>query len=174
MAEGVFRHLTNNLPSSTQTPSPLIDKIDSCGTGAYHEGDKPDPRTLSVLQDNGIKSYTHSARKFALQDFSDFDYILAMDLENLEYLQRLKRRVSTSHTKQTGSDPSRQCLAKVMLFGDFGGEDGEEVVDPYYGETDGFTVAYHQVKRFSEGLLAHIRKERMAKGVSESGGCRDR
>jgi low molecular weight phosphotyrosine protein phosphatase len=147
MAEGVFRSLTSfNDPSTAHT---LISRIDSCGTGAYHAGDNPDPRTMSVLKSHGITDYKHKARKVRVpQDFEEFDYVLAMDGMNMQDLK--------SMVKRKGCD---QGKAKVSLFGDFGGRKGEEVQDPYYGGGKGFEVAFEQLERFGKGLLDVIEKE---------------
>ncbi|KAF1836527.1 phosphotyrosine protein phosphatases I [Decorospora gaudefroyi] len=152
MAEGVFQSLTH-------TPThPLIKKSDSCGTGAYHLGSSPDSRTVATLEANNITTYRHSARKFSpSSDFDEFDYILAMDDENLEDLERLRKR----EAKRRGGE---EGLGKVMLFGEFGGkrrkvggrELGEEVMDPYYGGGEGFAVAFEQSTRFSRGFLERL------------------
>ncbi|KAL8774588.1 MAG: hypothetical protein Q9209_000961 [Squamulea sp. 1 TL-2023] len=147
MAEGVFRSMTK-----TDT---RVGKIDSAGTGAYHEGCPPDPRTMSVLEENGENGYDHLARKVRTSDFKDFDYVLAMDDDNLHDLTRLQRRI----IKNSGADAAS---AKVMMFGDFGGQRGEEVVDPYYGARDGFTIAYEQMIRFSTGFIQQILQDRAA------------
>ncbi|KAI4230009.1 MAG: hypothetical protein L6R36_000387 [Xanthoria steineri] len=141
MAEGVFRSITK---SDTRVGS-----IDSAGTGAYHEGSPPDPRTMSVLEENGEHSYHHQARKVRNSDFKDFDYVLAMDSDNLLDLSRVQRRI----VKNSGL---HAAPAKVMLFGDFGGHEGEEVIDPYYGARDGFTIAYEQMTRFSKGFIEKV------------------
>jgi low molecular weight phosphotyrosine protein phosphatase len=148
MAEGVFRSLTHfNDPS---TAHPLISRIDSCGTGAYHAGDNPDPRTMSVLKSHGITDYKHKARKVRVpQDFEEFDYVLGMDGMNMQDLKGMVRR--------KGVDG--QGKARVALYGDFGGRKGEEVEDPYYGGGKGFEVAFEQVERFGRGLLEVIEKE---------------
>lgn len=143
MAEAVFR--------SRAASHHRLAYVDSCGTGAYHEDDPPDPRTMKVLRDHGIKDYTHAARKLRMSDFTQFDYILAMDRQNLHDIKHLKQRALK---KDIGIDESG--MGRVMLFGDFGGKAGEEVVDPYYGSRDGFAVAYDQMKRFSEGFIAQI------------------
>ena len=142
MAEAVFRSLTSS--------DPRVANIDSAGTGAYHEGDPPDPRTMSTLEDNGITDFDHEARKIQASDFSAFNYILAMDKDNLYDLQRLKSRIA----KSTGTtDPE---MGKAMLFGDFGGKKGEQVGDPYYGARNGFGVAYEQMLRFSKGFITQV------------------
>lgn len=149
MSEGVFQSITR----PPLAPShPLVAKIDSCGTGAYHVGDDPDRRTMQTLRKKGISSYTHAARKFRpSSDFDDFDYILAMDDSNLEDLLELRAR----EVKRKGGE---EGVGRVMLFGDFGGKKrrngrGEEVDDPYYGGNDGFTTAYEQAVRFSKAFL---------------------
>lgn len=141
MAEGVFRSLASS--------HSLISRIDSCGTGAYHAGDNPDPRTMAVLKANGITDYKHKARKVRVpQDFEEFDYVLGMDGMNLQDLK--------SMAKRKGSDIG-DC--HVGLFGDFGGKKGEEVEDPYYGGGKGFEVAFEQLTRFSKGLIAVVERE---------------
>ena len=142
MAEAVFRSLTG-------ANHPHIATIDSAGTGAYHAGDGPDPRTMSTLKDNNILDYDHAARKVRNSDFTTFDYILAMDKENLHDLQRLRHRV-------LGKEGGGKEMGKVVLFGDFGGRQGEEVVDPYYGARNGFEIAYEQMVRFSRGFIENV------------------
>ncbi|KAJ4332419.1 Low molecular weight phosphotyrosine protein phosphatase [Didymella glomerata] len=154
MAEGVFQSLVSSSPSST---SSLISSVDSCGTGAYHVGDGPDPRTMATLKAHNITTYRHKARKFHPSDFETFDYILAMDDSNLEDLNDLRKRV---YSKKKGEAEGE---GKVMLFGAFGGKTrrggrGEEVQDPYYGADDGFETAYEQAVRFSTVFLERLEK----------------
>ena len=143
MAEAIFRAMASS--------HHRLAYVDSCGTGAYHEGDDPDPRTMKALRDNAIMDYKHAARKIRMSDFIQFDYILAMDRDNLRNLQALKQRAVD---KDIGID--EKGMGQVMLFGDFGGQKGEQVGDPYYGARDGFTIAYGQMKRFSEGFIEQI------------------
>lgn len=140
MAEAVFRSLT--------TSHPRVARIDSAGTGAYHAGDSPDPRTMSTLEDHGIVDYRHGARIVQASDFADFDYILAMDRDNLRDLQRSRDRWIA---RNGGGKPGQ-----LMLFGDFGGRKGEEVIDPYYGARNGFEVAHEQMVRFSKGFMVQV------------------
>ena len=145
MAEAVFHSLTSS--------HPLIKNVDSAGTGAYHAGDDPDPRTMSTLENNGINDYSHAARKIQAADFHTFDYILAMDQDNFNDLQRLRGRVAAK--SGVGAKEGKE-MGKVMLFGDFGGRKGEVVGDPYYGARNGFAVAYEQMMRFSKGFIAEV------------------
>ena len=142
MAEAVFRSLTQSHPGTL--------KIDSAGTGAYHAGDAPDTRTMDTLRTNNIDDYDHAARKVQSADFTTFDYILAMDKDNLTDLRSLRNRLVKKNPA------SENQMAKLMLFGDFGGQKGEQVVDPYYGARNGFAIAYEQMVRFSEGFISQI------------------
>lgn len=176
MAEGVFRGVASS--------HPLINEIDSAGTGAYHVLEPPDPRTMSTLRSHDIKDYTHAARKVTEDDFLTFDYILAMDKYNLRDL--LDERASvlalmgkddarTGAKKATRGATAQTLAAKgeegakvaeVRLFGDYGQGGvvhervggGEVVQDPYYGGRNGFEEVYQQVVRFSRSFLEHLEK----------------
>ena len=151
MAEGVFRSLTN---FGTSKQHPLISTIDSCGTGAYHGGSQPDPRTLEVLEQKaGISEYRHKARKVRVpSDFEDFDYLIAMDEGNLIDLRDMVKRA------QKKGLLDGEASKKVYLFGSFGGKrSDEEIQDPWYDDgKNGFEIAYEQVDRLGRGLLKHI------------------
>ncbi|KAF7188403.1 Low molecular weight phosphotyrosine protein phosphatase [Pseudocercospora fuligena] len=152
MAEGCFRNLVK---FGTPEQHPLIKDIDSCGTGAYHAGDRPDSRTLSVLEDNGLTDYKHKARRVKVpEDFEQFDYLLAMDEDNYLDLRDLVKRAKKKG--QLGDD----AMEKVHMYGAFGGKNKkEEIADPYYGGRDGFEIAYEQVVRCGSGLLKHIEEQ---------------
>lgn len=147
MAEGIFRSLTIS--------NPRIGMIDSAGTSSYNNGCSPDQRTIATLEENGIVDYDHVARKVHTSDFTKFDYILAMDGDNLYELQAVQQRVA----RKAGTGAK---MAKVMLFGDFGGQLGEQVGDPYFGAIDGFEIAYQQLTRFSNGFIEKVLKDAVA------------
>ncbi|RAH84804.1 phosphotyrosine protein phosphatases I [Aspergillus japonicus CBS 114.51] len=161
MAEGVFRHVA--------AAHPLINQIDSAGTGAYHAGEAPDHRTMTTLRAHGITRYVHAARKVTKEDFLTFDYLLAMDKYNLRDLQETRAAVlAASATKKA---PVK--VAEVRLFGDFGEGGalhervggGEVVQDPYYGGVHGFKEVYEQVSRFSRNFVEYLEKKKQ--GVEE-------
>lgn len=144
MVEGMFRSLTK--------ANPHIGRVDSAGTSAYNLGNGPDLRTMAILEENGITDYDHEARQVRPLDLSRFDYIFAMDRENLQNLLHLKHRVAR---KQPDTS-----FGHISLFGDFGGKLGEEVGDPYFGAIDGFEIAYQQLQRFSKGFIEEIGRAR--------------
>jgi low molecular weight phosphotyrosine protein phosphatase len=108
----------------------------------------------------------------AAADFERFDWILAMDQENLEDLVAMrnrlmkKRRDLAENTKET-----EESLGKVMLWGSAGGFTEEEVVDPYYGIDNGFDVCFEQMMRFSKGFLKSL--EESARKFPASKNCKD-
>lgn len=146
LAEAVFR-------DQLKAPdAPNVSRVDSCGTGAYHEGSEPDARSLAVLKKQGVRGYVHRARKIQARDFDDFAWIFAMDADNLENLLAMRSRIAQ---KRTAGD---EGLARVMLFGAYSGDGrDEEVRDPYYGGAHGFDAAYEQVQRFSKNFLRQLR-----------------
>jgi len=137
MAEGVFRALVQN--------ENLQDMIatESSGTGSWHVGSAPDRRAMSEMASRGYDISDLRARQVTRADFDRFDLILAMDCDNLDDLRHM-----------AGS----QYEDKVRLFLDFAGENSsDEVPDPYYGGTGGFSHVLDLVEVAAKGLLADIK-----------------
>lgn len=109
--------------------------LDSAGTGAYHVGETADPRTLAVLERNGIP-YDGRARAVEASDFERFDLLLAMDRSNLANLQRI-------------CPPEHRHKLHLVLEPTTGGEVG----DPYYGGPDGFDLCFEQLSDALEHWL---------------------
>jgi low molecular weight phosphotyrosine protein phosphatase len=144
LAEAVF----SSLVSAHPTLMPLISQISSAGTSAdYHSGAPPDPRTTATLKAHGIAGYKHKATKVTKEDFERYDWILAMDEENVRTLERMRKGRGT---------------ARVELLGRFGGREAEVVRDPYYdGGAEGFERAYEQCVRFTEGFCREVLGEEL-------------
>ena len=81
-AEAVMRHLVKQAGLQEQI------FIDSAGTGDWHVGEGRDSRSSEVGRRRGIP-LTGAARQFRPPDFERFDYVLAMDRQNLQSLKRL-------------------------------------------------------------------------------------
>ena len=120
--------------------------VDSAGTAGYHEGELSDPRSRSAGRQRGY-DLNGRARQFTREDFANFDYILAMDQENLRALQTLA--------------PNAAAKAKVRLLRSFdpSAELGAEVPDPYYGGSDGFNLVIDICERACRGLLDHLKRD---------------
>ena len=64
-------------------------EVDSAGTGCWHLGEKPDRRSISAAQLRGYDLGALIARQVKIMDFAQFDYILAMDSDNLRNLDKI-------------------------------------------------------------------------------------
>jgi protein-tyrosine phosphatase len=137
-AEGVFRKLVDN----AQLHARLT--IDSAGTGAWHVGELPDPRSREAATRRGY-DLTHRARKFTTDDFDRFDLVLAMDRDNYDSLQRLAR--NRTHVP----------MIRMLRSFDETSPTDAEVPDPYSGEDDGFEDVLDICERACRGLLEHVR-----------------
>jgi len=137
LAEGVFRHLVDEAGLSDRF------EIDSAGTGGWHVGERPDARAEMVATQHGV-ALECRARQVTDEDLLHFDYIVAMDRENLRKLERMAAAV--------GSD------AEVALLRAYDPDsDGDEVPDPYYGGASGFETVYEMVHRSCAALLHRLR-----------------
>ncbi|HEX5689040.1 MAG TPA: low molecular weight protein-tyrosine-phosphatase, partial [Roseiflexaceae bacterium] len=116
-------------------------EVDSAGTGAWHIGEQPHHGTRRVLRERGIE-YSHRARTVAASDFSDFDYIVALDSENLADLRALARGNHTHVMRLLDYAPD----ARVR-----------DVPDPYYNGR--FDEVYELVEQGGRGLLERIVRE---------------
>ena len=140
-ADGVFRHRL--------VAERLDDRVsvDSAGTHGWHVGSPPDPRSVSAALSRGIDISDVRSRKVRSTDFIAFDYVLAMDQDNLDDM---------------GSAAARGT-ARVHLFLEFAPHMSEtDVPDPYYGDDNGLDL-FEQVLDLVEdgctGLLHAIRRE---------------
>ena len=122
LAEGILR---SKLDTSQY-------EVDSTGTGHWHVGNPPDPRSVAVAKKNGLNISTLRGRQFSYQDFLDFDHIYVMDSSNLENVLRLAK---------TQEDKDKVSMILETLF------PGEkvDVPDPYYGIDDGFDRVYEML-----------------------------
>lgn len=146
-AEGVFR-------KRAEAADMLhLLEIDSAGTHDYHIGKAPDTRSQRAAEKRGYDLSELRARQVTSDDFIQFDYILAMDDDNLSILQRLRPQAASTYPK---------------LFLSFGGGHSErEVPDPYYGGADGFEYVLDLIEDASDGLLRHL-KESKRSGSGDS------
>ena len=136
-AHGVFRALV-----AGEGLTDLI-AIDSAGTHAYHVGNEPDRRAQETARRRGIDLSDLVARRVSEEDFSRFDYVLAMDQENFLSLAEL---CPEEHRE------------KLHLFMDFAPRmRTREVPDPYYGGAAGFERVFDLVEAAAQGLLDEIR-----------------
>lgn len=136
-AEGVFRRLVEEEGLSERI------RIDSAGTHDYHIGKSPDRRSMLAAQRRGIDLSPLRARQVALTDFESFDWIVAMDKDNLRLLER--------------QCPPEHRVKLSLLLDHAPQVELREVPDPYYGGEDGFELVLDLVQEGAEGLLAKVK-----------------
>jgi len=136
MAEGMFRKAIREAGLEQQV------EADSAGTHAYHVGDTPDQRAQQAARQRGADISKLRGRKVADADFEAFDYILAMDGDN--YSKLIDRAPKQHHGK------IRRLLSFSRKYPNL------DVVDPYYGGTQGFEENLDMIEDAVQGLIRDI------------------
>jgi protein-tyrosine phosphatase len=136
-AEGVFRKLIEGKGYTDKI------EVDSAGTHAYHVGEPPDERAQAAAARRGIDINHLRGRRAGIKDMKEFDYVLAMDRENLEDLLSL---CPVRH---------EQIIELFLTFAPQRPE--REVPDPYFGGVSGFDRVLDMIEEAAEGLLEDIR-----------------
>lgn len=134
-AEAVFKKRSKNAGISVW--------CDSAGTGAWHQGERPDHRAMSAGRKRGYSFAGQTSREIDPSDFETFDLILAMDMQNLTALKAMC---------------PQEYYHKLILFLDYAPHsDAQEVPDPYYGGADGFDRVIDLIEIASEGLIKALK-----------------
>lgn len=108
--------------------------VDSAGTGAWHVGQQPDPRSIEVASHYDIDLTTQRARQFSINDFTEFDRIYVMDQSNYDNVIKLA--------------PNEEAKQKVkLILNELHPGSNKEVPDPYFGGPGGF---YHVYKMLDD------------------------
>lgn len=115
--------------------------IASAGTGGWHQGDPADRRMIAAAARRNYSLEAHRARQVEFSDFYEFDYLLAMDLQNMADLLAM-------------APPNREC--DIRLFLDFAAGETRETPDPYYGGAQGFDRVLDLIEAGAEGFLDHL------------------
>ena len=119
--------------------------VDSAGTGDYHIGDLPDPRSIKIAKTKGLDITSQRGRQFKTADFDKFHYIYAMDTFNYADILSLAR---------TEADKSKVHL---ILDEVFPGE-SVDVPDPYQGGEQGFINVYEMLEEACTSIASKLKK----------------
>ncbi|CAN9507435.1 unnamed protein product [Ophioblennius macclurei] len=133
IAEAVFRKMA--------TDAGVVDKwrIDSAATSTYEIGSSPDHRGQACMKKHDVPM-SHIARQVTNDDFVSFQYILCMDQNNLNELNRKAKLAKNSQ-------------AKVELLGSYDPQKQLIIKDPYYGSDEDFEKVYVQCVRCCQAFL---------------------
>ncbi len=115
LAEGFFRHHCQLRELDKQF------SIDSAGTGNWHIGKPPDSRAIRVAAEYQIDISGLTAKQATSRDFHSFDWIIAMDRNNLVDLHTQAENLPTN--------------ARIVLLSSLiNTVDFIDVPDPWYGD----------------------------------------
>ncbi|MEE4297136.1 MAG: low molecular weight protein-tyrosine-phosphatase [Wenzhouxiangella sp.] len=133
-AEAVFDHKLREAGLSLE--------LDSAGTGDWHIGHPPDPRSQAFARSWGVDMSGQRARQVCHEDFLKFDRIYAMDRANLAELER-----------RAPAEASASLALVMDLAPDYG---LDEVPDPYYGGDEGFKRVIDMLEAAADCLIAEL------------------
>jgi protein-tyrosine phosphatase len=134
-AEAVFRHRVK------QAGLAHCFLIDSAGTLDWHEGNPPDPRSITHGESRGYALSHLTSRPITPHDFDTFDDIWVMDAKNLADVTALAPKHARHKIKRLLS------MAPQLKV--------ENVPDPYYGGVQGFNHVLDLLEAASGALLNH-------------------
>lgn len=124
--------------------------VDSAGTAAYHIGKQPDQRSQQFALKRGYDFSNQRARQAVADDFYRFDYVLAMDHENLMDLQALA--------------PSDGLVSPQLFLQQYSTFSELEVPDPYYGGDQGFEHVLDLIEDAVDQLIVTLKKQLAKQG----------
>ena len=134
MAEMVLKHLVRQRGLTGYVIDSAAVSREEIGNGVY-------PPARRELAAHGVRCETHRARQITPADYDEWDYLVGMDMSNITRMLRI-----------FGHDGA----GKVYRLLDFT-DAPRDVADPWY--SDRFDIAYADILRGCEGLLAHLTKE---------------
>ena len=117
-------------------------QVDSAGTGDWHIGHAPDKRAQAAAERRGYRMAHLRARQVTSDDFNQFDWVLAMDAENLVNLQAIKPASAKTEPRLFLSLLPNSAIT--------------DVPDPYYGGEQGFETVLDLIEQASDALLAML------------------
>lgn len=139
-ADGYMQKLVNAENLSAQV------YVDSAGTTSFHAGQKADRRMREHAKKRGYELLSISRQFIPSKDFEEFDYIVAMDYQNIQDLQKM--------------DNLDKYGEKLFLMTEFCTKLDDKIVpDPYYGGEEGFDHVLDIVEDGCEGLLKKIKND---------------
>ncbi|MFT4669995.1 MAG: protein-tyrosine phosphatase [Flavobacteriaceae bacterium] len=118
-------------------------QVDSAGTGHWHIGNHPDPRSIAIAKKYSLDISQQRGRQFSTNDFAKFDYIYVMDSSNMENVLSLAT---------TNADRDKVSLILDHLFPN----EKVDVPDPYYGGDLGFDNVYQMLDEACEQIAIKL------------------
>lgn len=116
-------------------------EVDSAGTGSYHIGESPHPKSIAV---GGSRGYTveGAARQLHREDFDRFDLIVTMDDTNLANAQRI------------APESARAEIRSLMSY-----VGGAEVPDPWGQPDSAYEHMYDLIEQAADALILDLKAQ---------------
>lgn len=133
LAEGILKSKVN--PEKIQ--------VDSAGTGNWHVGNPPDPRSIEVAKRNNIDISRQICRQFRKEDFDEYDLIYVMDNSN-------KEDVLAMAETQEHRDKVKLLLNEIFP------NENVDVPDPYYGGPIGFQNVFEMIEKACDKIATKL------------------
>lgn len=118
-------------------------EVSSAGTGGWHVGELPDPRSIEVAQQHGLDIADQRGKQFSTYDFEIYDHIFVMD--NSNYHDVIKLATSTSEKEKV------QLILEEIYPGE-----KRDVPDPYHGGDEGFEKVYQMLDAACAKIASRI------------------
>ncbi len=115
--------------------------IDSAATSTEEIGNPVHYGTRNKLEQMNIECGNHTARRITKQDYEIFDYIIAMEEQNMVNIKRIV------------GDDKEQKIYKLLDFSD----NPRDIADPWY--TGNFDKTYEDIKEGLEGFMEYLKKK---------------
>jgi len=131
LAEGILRHKI--------LAAGLNWEVQSAGTGSWHIGEAPDPRSQKIAKLNGIDISKQKAQKFAQKHFSEFDRIYTMDSSN--YRDVINMVIQEEDKKKV------ELIMNLVEPGQ-----NKAVPDPYYDD-ELYSTVYEMLDKACEEII---------------------
>ena len=135
LAEGILRHKIKE--------AELDWEVQSAGTGSWHIGEAPDPRSQKIAKINGIDISKQKAQKFSQKHFSEFDRIYTMDSSN--YRDVVNMAIN---------EEDKNKVELIMNLVEPG--KNKAVPDPYYDD-DLYATVYEMLDKACEEIMKELK-----------------
>ncbi len=114
----------------------------SAGTGDYHIGGPPDPRSVATAAKQGVDIRRYKARQITEADFTRFTHIFAMDHSNLKNIRAVA--------------PSDGTAQIALLLDMVPGREGAEIADPYYDGEEHFAYTWDDAWTAARAIVKRL------------------
>ena len=134
LAEGILRAKAKGLD--------LDWKIDSAGTGSWHVGNKPDPRSIAVANQHEIDISYQRAQQFKAAHLTEYDLVLAMDTSNYQNILQSAK-----------TEESRDKVRLILSY--LSPHEQRSVPDPYWDD-NGFEEVFEMLSEACDVLVKEV------------------